>query len=95
MLEEAERSLHDALCVIRCLVKKRALLPGKLFPLEMFNYVRIFSLLIEFQKFLVIFNPDLRKNLFTEGMVFVKWKSFVIILFKPLIAPYFFLFLKV
>jgi len=27
-LEEAERSLHDALCVIRCLVKKRALLPG-------------------------------------------------------------------
>lgn len=31
MLEEAERSLHDALCVIRCLVKKRALLPGALF----------------------------------------------------------------
>lgn len=28
MLEEAERSLHDALCVIRCLVKKPALLPG-------------------------------------------------------------------
>nr|CAD2203500.1 unnamed protein product [Meloidogyne enterolobii] len=28
VLEEAERSLHDALCVIRCLVKKRALLPG-------------------------------------------------------------------
>jgi len=27
-LEELERSLHDALCVIRCLVKKRALLPG-------------------------------------------------------------------
>lgn len=23
MLDEAERSLHDALCVIRCLVKKR------------------------------------------------------------------------
>lgn len=23
VLEEAERSLHDALCVIRCLVKKR------------------------------------------------------------------------
>lgn len=28
VLEEAERSLHDALCVIRCLVKKRALIPG-------------------------------------------------------------------
>jgi len=28
MLEEAERSLHDALCVIRCLVKKQALVPG-------------------------------------------------------------------
>ncbi|CAI2340839.1 unnamed protein product [Caenorhabditis sp. 36 PRJEB53466] len=28
VLEEADRSLHDALCVIRCLVKKRALLPG-------------------------------------------------------------------
>uniref|UniRef100_A0A914I9S8 T-complex protein 1 subunit delta n=1 Tax=Globodera rostochiensis TaxID=31243 RepID=A0A914I9S8_GLORO len=28
VLDEAERSLHDALCVIRCLVKKRALLPG-------------------------------------------------------------------
>jgi T-complex protein 1 subunit delta len=23
ILEEAERSIHDALCVIRCLVKKR------------------------------------------------------------------------
>jgi T-complex protein 1 subunit delta len=29
VLEEADRSLHDALCVVRCLVKKRALLPGK------------------------------------------------------------------
>jgi len=28
VLEEAERSLHDALCVIRCLVKKKALLAG-------------------------------------------------------------------
>jgi len=24
ILEEAERSIHDALCVIRCLVKKRS-----------------------------------------------------------------------
>ena len=28
VLEESERSLHDALCVIRCLVKKRALIAG-------------------------------------------------------------------
>uniref|UniRef100_A0A2P2HXH7 T-complex protein 1 subunit delta n=1 Tax=Hirondellea gigas TaxID=1518452 RepID=A0A2P2HXH7_9CRUS len=28
VLEEAERSMHDALCVIRCLVKKRFLVPG-------------------------------------------------------------------
>lgn len=27
-LEESERSLHDALCVVRCLVKKRALIAG-------------------------------------------------------------------
>ena len=28
ILDEAERSLHDAICVIRCLVKKRALIAG-------------------------------------------------------------------
>lgn len=28
ILEEAERSLHDALCVIRCLVRKRAIIAG-------------------------------------------------------------------
>jgi T-complex protein 1 subunit delta len=28
ILDETERSLHDALCVIRCLVKKRALIAG-------------------------------------------------------------------
>jgi len=28
MMEEADRSLHDALCVIRCLVKKRFLIAG-------------------------------------------------------------------
>jgi T-complex protein 1 subunit delta len=28
VLEEADRSLHDALCVIRCLVKNRALIAG-------------------------------------------------------------------
>lgn len=32
MLEEAERSLHDALCVIRCLVQKRFLLTGGASP---------------------------------------------------------------
>jgi len=28
IVDEAERSLHDALCVVRCLVKKRAIVPG-------------------------------------------------------------------
>merc|ERR1711976_617086 len=28
VLEEADRSIHDALCVIRCLVKKRAMIAG-------------------------------------------------------------------
>lgn len=28
VLEESERSLHDALCVVRCLVKKKALIAG-------------------------------------------------------------------
>jgi len=28
ILEEADRSIHDALCVVRCLVKKRALIAG-------------------------------------------------------------------
>jgi T-complex protein 1 subunit delta len=28
MLEEADRSLHDALCVVRCLVHNKAILPG-------------------------------------------------------------------
>ena len=28
VLEEAERSLHDALCVVRCLMQKQALIPG-------------------------------------------------------------------
>ena len=28
VIDEADRSLHDALCVIRCLVKKRALISG-------------------------------------------------------------------
>merc|ERR1719313_1008257 len=28
VLEEADRSVHDALCVVRCLVKKRALIVG-------------------------------------------------------------------
>lgn len=32
MLEEAERSLHDALCVIRCLVQKRFLVTGGASP---------------------------------------------------------------
>lgn len=27
-MEEAERSLHDALCVVRCLVRKKAVIAG-------------------------------------------------------------------
>jgi len=32
MLEEAERSMHDALCVVRCLVQKGFLIPGGAAP---------------------------------------------------------------
>merc|ERR1712072_1379086 len=32
LLEETERSLHDALCVVRSLVKKKALIPGGAAP---------------------------------------------------------------
>lgn len=32
VIGEAERSIHDALCVIRCLVKKRFLIPGGAAP---------------------------------------------------------------
>jgi len=42
VLEEADRSLHDALCVIRCLVKKRALLAGGGAP-EMEMTVRLYE----------------------------------------------------
>lgn len=28
IIDEADRSLHDALCVVRCLVKKTAIVPG-------------------------------------------------------------------
>lgn len=28
LVDEAERSLHDALCVVRSIVKKRSILPG-------------------------------------------------------------------
>ena len=32
VMEEAERSLHDALCVVRCLVRKQFLIPGGAAP---------------------------------------------------------------
>jgi len=32
VVQEAERSIHDALCVIRCLIKKRFLVPGGAAP---------------------------------------------------------------
>ena len=28
VLDEADRSIHDALCVVRCLVKNRSIIPG-------------------------------------------------------------------
>lgn len=28
VMDEAVRSIHDALCVLRCLIKKRGILPG-------------------------------------------------------------------
>lgn len=45
MLAEAERSLHDALCVVRCLVKKRYLIVGGGAPeaelsLQLGNYAK-------------------------------------------------------
>ncbi|KAH0621824.1 hypothetical protein JD844_023470 [Phrynosoma platyrhinos] len=48
VIEEAERSIHDALCVIRCLVKKRALIAGGGAPeielaLRLNEYSRILS----------------------------------------------------
>merc|ERR1711890_153238 len=45
VLEEAERSVHDALCVIRCLVKKKALIAGGGAPevessIKLMNYAK-------------------------------------------------------
>ncbi|CAF4652503.1 unnamed protein product [Rotaria sp. Silwood1] len=42
VLEEADRSIHDALCVIRCLVKERALIAGGAAP-EIELSVRLFE----------------------------------------------------
>ena len=44
-MEEADRSIHDALCVIRCLVKKRALIAGGGAPeiqasIKLMNYTK-------------------------------------------------------
>ncbi|ETE58100.1 T-complex protein 1 subunit delta [Ophiophagus hannah] len=48
VIEEAERSIHDALCVVRCLVKKRALIAGGGAPeielaLRLNEYSRVLS----------------------------------------------------
>jgi len=45
VMEEADRSIHDALCVIRCLVKKRALIAGGGAPeieasMKLMNYAK-------------------------------------------------------
>ena len=37
MLDEADRSLHDALCVIRCLVRKKFLIAGGGAPGKKYN----------------------------------------------------------
>ncbi|TRY63604.1 hypothetical protein TCAL_02099 [Tigriopus californicus] len=41
VLEEADRSLHDALCVIRCLVKKKFLIAGGGAPAETELYLKL------------------------------------------------------
>ena len=38
ILRQAERSLHDALCVVRCLVQKRFLIAGGGAPEALVNY---------------------------------------------------------
>ena len=44
VLDEAERSLHDALCVVRALVKKRSLLPGgAAVEMEVAQKLQVFS----------------------------------------------------
>jgi chaperonin GroEL (HSP60 family) len=55
VLEEAERSLHDALCVVRCLVHKRRLLAGGSAP-----EVEIMHRLSQWSKTLLVgVNPPL------------------------------------
>jgi len=53
VLDEADRSLHDALCVIRCLVKKRALIAGGGAPetemsLKLMEYARGLSGMVQY-----------------------------------------------
>ena len=44
VLEEADRSIHDALCVIRCLVKKRLV---EIYIFNMFFLSRLLDVLRE------------------------------------------------
>lgn len=45
VLEEADRSLHDALCVVRALVKKRSLVPGgACVEMEVAHQLQVYSL---------------------------------------------------
>merc|ERR1712072_784644 len=53
VMEEADRSIHDALCVIRCLVKKRALIAGGGAPetemsLKLMEYARGLSGMVQY-----------------------------------------------
>ena len=59
VLEEAERSLHDALCVIRCLVQRRALIPGGAAP-EMEVEHQLIQWAKTLQVLQHILNPPLR-----------------------------------
>ena len=56
VLEEAERSLHDALCVVRCLVHKRAMVPGGAAP-----EVEVGTQLARWSKTLVVRAPTGRQ----------------------------------
>lgn len=60
VLEEAERSLHDALCVVRCLVHKQYLIPGGAAP-----EVELIVQLSRWAKTLVVSpSPSITQHLF-------------------------------
>ena len=56
MLEEADRSLHDALCVIRCLVRKRYIIAGGGAPGKYFFLCFVLKSYIIFACFIMKFD---------------------------------------